>query len=124
MISGALGVFQAILSTTVTDNNDTTNQEKVNNKLLYGALLNGKISYPLFFKANKHIAIYIPLSIKGSIDNVAVNKDTSTKNTFYFGEFGSSVYIRIPFRYTTYQNNVSFFVNGKMAYIGRWVNIL
>lgn len=118
LISGALAIFQVTLSTTVTDNSDTTTQEMINDKLLYGALLNGRISYPLFYRANQHIAVYIPVSLKASVDNVAVNDETSSDDTFYFGEISSSIYMRVPIRYTSSGDNVSFFTNAKAGYIG------
>lgn len=117
LITGALSVFQVTLSTTVNDNSDTTAQEIVNNKLLYGALLNGRLTYPLLFKANRHIAVYMPISIKGSIDNVAVNDEKSTDDTFYFSEASTSLYLRLPIRYTSSENNVSFFTNAKLGCI-------
>lgn len=118
LITGSISIFQFILSTTVTDNSEAENQEVLSNKLLYGALLNGEVNVPIFFQANEHFALYIPLSFKASIDHLAINEINSTKETFHFGEISSSLYLRIPYRHTKYKNNISFFANGNLAWIG------
>jgi len=118
LISGALWIFKATISTTVVDNNDTTNKDKVNNKINFGGLLNGQVTLPLFYYAGKRFAMYCPFTFTSSVDNVSVNRDTLTKNTFYFSELATSVYMRIPFINTNYdKNNASLFINAKIGYI-------
>lgn len=118
LISGALWIFKATISTSVVDNNDTTNKDKVNNKINFGGLLNGQVSFPLFYSASRRFAIYCPITFTSSVDNVSVNKDTLSKNTFYFSEVATSLYMRIPFINTNYEkNNASLFINAKMGYI-------
>ena len=117
LVSGTIGPLKITISTTVNDNSDTTNSDKTINKIHYGALLNGALSIPIFFKTNDYISVYFPLSARGSVDNVSVNDETNFDNTFYFGEVAGDLFIRVPIKNANSSSGANLFFNGKLAYI-------
>lgn len=117
LISGVASIFQIAISTTVTEDNNVVEKDKINNKILYGGLFNSKVVYPIFYKSTSQYALYIPAHYQISVDNIEIDETVETKNIFYFGDLGASVYVRIPVRYTDYNDNVSIFFNSKNSYI-------
>jgi hypothetical protein len=115
VISGSIGIFQTTISTTFVDNSDTTNKDKLSNKVLYGGLLNAKVTLPMFYSATKHYALYIPISYKGSIDNVSVGEQSDLSKNIHFGEFAISAFLRIPIHNVDKDNTVSFYSNTKFG---------
>ncbi|MBB4080527.1 hypothetical protein GGR28_003161 [Lewinella aquimaris] len=112
ILSGNLLVFRTDIYTAVSKHADTLGNSGYNN-VLYGALVNGKISYPLLFASGDYASFYVPIGLKLSYDNLSSGTEDTKGNDVLFRELFASVYVQLPLTNTSIKKPASFFFNGE-----------
>lgn len=117
LVSGSVGPFKVTLRASLIDSDDTASVKKIGDKLFNGTLLNGNITYPLYYQSGDFAALYIPARAGFSIDNLSMESESELKNTIYFGTYGLDCYLRFPIKYTSNNHNASLFFNGSLEFV-------
>jgi len=130
LISGIVPITKRVpvkldLSTTISQNNDSLKSDQSKSKVLYGGLVHGTVTYPLFYsnwiydhKKNRGLFIYVPLTGTLNFDNVSSRNDQALKDAFYFGELAAALYVQSDLIQNKSNTNVvSVFFNSKFAFI-------
>ncbi|PPK84697.1 hypothetical protein CLV84_3859 [Neolewinella xylanilytica] len=116
IISGNLLMLRADISTAVAQNSDTTKEASFDN-ILYGGLLNGKLTFPVIFASGPYMSFYLPVGFKASYNNYTVKSEEERSENIFFRELFASAYLRIPLTNTRAKISTSFFFNAEFAHV-------
>ena len=116
IISGNLLMLRADISTAVAQSSDTTKEASFDN-ILYGGLINGKLTLPVIFASGPYMSFYLPVGFKASYNNYTAKSEEERSENIFFRELFASAYLRIPLTNTRAEISTSFFFNAEFAHV-------